>query len=171
VVTFEDDLAAEGEPEAEFIPGIARRMPHKTVAAGVLIRDPDDRVLFVIPNYKPYLDIPGGIVEAGEPPSRAARREVAEEIGLELNIGRLLVVDWSPGRGVWSDQIQFVFDGGVVAPRVEIRPAADELTGFRWLAPEQAKNDLRPSLYRRITLALKATKAGHTIHAEFGRTI
>jgi ADP-ribose pyrophosphatase YjhB (NUDIX family) len=171
VVTFEDDLAAEGEPEAEFIPGIAKRMPHKTVAAGVLIRDSDDRVLFVVPNYKPYLDIPGGIVEAGEPPSEAARREVAEEVGLELSVGRLLVVDWSPGRGVWSDQIQFVFDGGVMEPGVEIRPAADELTGFRWLRPEEAENELRPSLYRRIALAMDATNAGHTIHAEFGHRL
>jgi ADP-ribose pyrophosphatase YjhB (NUDIX family) len=168
-VTFEDDLAAEGEPEAEFIPGIAERMPHKTVAAGVLIRDPDDRILFVIPNYKPYLDIPGGIVEAGEPPSQAARREVAEEVGLDLAIGRLLVVDWSPGRGVWSDQVQFVFDGGVVEPGVTIRLAPDELAGLRWLTVEQARPELRPSLYRRIALAVEAADGDAPIHAEFGR--
>jgi hypothetical protein len=36
---LDDDLLAEGEPEKEFIPGIAAKMPRKRVAAGALIRD------------------------------------------------------------------------------------------------------------------------------------
>lgn len=165
------DIALEGEPEPEFHPGIARRMAHKTVAAGALIRDPAGRILFVVPNYKPFLDIPGGIVEAGEPPSAACAREVAEEVGLDLRIGRLLVVDWTPGRGPWSDQVQFVFDGGVLDPAAVIRPAADELTGFRWATPAEAAAQLRPSMYRRLSLALTAVETGRTLHAEFGRLL
>ena len=157
---------AEGPPEAEFHPGIARRMAHKTVAAGALIRDPADRILFVVPNYKPYLDLPGGIVEPGEPPSAACRREVLEELGLDLPTGRLLVVDWTPGRGPWSDQVQFVFDGGVLDPALGLQPAADELTGIQWL-PLAAAN-IRASLHRRLSLALTALTTGTPIHAEMG---
>jgi ADP-ribose pyrophosphatase YjhB (NUDIX family) len=171
---FSADLELDGEPEREFHPGIARRMAHKTVAAGALIRDPAGRVLFVVPNYKPFLDIPGGIVESGEAPSAACAREVGEELGLELPVGRLLVVDWTPGRGPWSDQVQFVFDGGVLDPdddAVTIRPAADELTGFRWATLDEARGELRASVFRRLGHALTAAASGRTLHAEFGHLL
>ncbi|MFB9177130.1 NUDIX domain-containing protein [Dactylosporangium sucinum] len=166
---FSDDFALEGEPEREFHPGIAGRMAHKTVASGALIRDPDGRILFVVPNYKPYLDLPGGIVETGEPPSLGCRREVREEVGLDLPIHRLLVVDWTPGRGPWSDQVQFVFDGGVIPAGTPLRPQDDELTGVRWEYLESA--DVRPSLRRRLELAMRAVETGATLHAEFGHLL
>jgi len=165
------DFALDGDPEREFHPGIAKRMAHKTVAAGALIRDSADRILFVVPNYKPFLDLPGGIVEPGEPPSAACAREVREELGLDLRIGRLLVVDWTPGRGPWSDQVQFVFDGGVLAPSTALRPAADELTAARWLPLPDAAGDLRASMLRRLTLAMTAVASGATLHAEFGHLL
>ncbi|MFG2043348.1 NUDIX domain-containing protein [Dactylosporangium sp. NPDC048998] len=168
---FSADFELDGEPEREFHAGVARRMAHKTVASGALIRDPGGRVLFVVPNYKPFLDIPGGIVETGEPPSAACAREVGEELGLDLAVGRLLVVDWTPGRGPWSDQVQFVFDGGVLDPSVAIHPAGDELTGFRWATLADAGPDLRPSVYRRLELALTAVSSGATLHAEFGHLL
>ncbi|WP_432981515.1 NUDIX domain-containing protein [Dactylosporangium sp. CA-233914] len=166
---FSADFELDGEPEREFHAGAARRMAHKTVAGGAIVRDPAGRMLFVVPNYKPFLDIPGGIVETGESPSAACAREVFEEIGLHLPVGRLLLVDWTPGRGPWSDQVQFVFDGGVLDPdEAEIRPAENELTGFRWSFLDDARTDLRPSMFRRLTLASKAISAGQTLHAEFG---
>ncbi|MET7394534.1 NUDIX hydrolase [Dactylosporangium sp. NPDC005572] len=166
---FSNDVALEGEPEREFHPGIARRMAHKTVASGALIRDPDGRILFVVPNYKPHLDLPGGIVETGEAPSTGCRREVREEVGLDLPIDRLLVVDWTPGRGPWSDQVQFVFDGGVIPADTPLRPQESELTDVRWAHLMEA--DLRPSLRRRIELALRAVETDRTLHAEFGHLL
>ena len=168
---FSADFELDGEPEREFHAGVAKRMAHKTVAAGALIRDPTGRILFVVPNYKPYLDIPGGIVEPGEPPSAACAREVAEEIGLTRPVGRLLVVDWTPGRGPWSDQIQFIFDGGTLTDATSVRPAADELTGFRWATLSDARADLRASVYRRLALASKALETGRQLHAEFGHLL
>jgi ADP-ribose pyrophosphatase YjhB (NUDIX family) len=168
---FAADFDLDGPVEPEFHAGVAARMAHKTVASGALIRDPDGRILFVVPNYKPFLDIPGGIVEPGEPPSAACVREAAEEIGLRLSVGRLLVVDWTPGRGPWSDQVQFVFDGGVLESGSAIRPAENELTGFRWATLEEARPDLRPSQFRRLTLASRAIIAGQTLHAEFGHLL
>lgn len=46
----------------------------KRVAADVLIRDASGRVLLVNPTYKPGWDLPGGMVEANEPPHAAAIR-------------------------------------------------------------------------------------------------
>ena len=73
-------------------------MAKPRVAAGALFFDEQDNVLLVKPTYKDGWDIPGGYVEPGETPIEACQREVKEELGLELPVRRLLVVDWAPSR-------------------------------------------------------------------------
>ncbi|WP_336161040.1 NUDIX hydrolase [Amycolatopsis sp. VC5-11] len=170
---FARDLRDEGEPEAEFNPGIAERFPRKNAAAGALVRDERGRILFVCPTYKPFLEIPGGLVEDGESPLAACRREVREELGIDVPLGRLLVVDWLPAHGVWRDSLQFVFDGGVLSREQigAIRLAADEVSRFEFLDLEAAQTQLRPSKARRIALAHQAFLAGETVYGEFGRRL
>lgn len=171
-VTLADDLSAEGEPEREFNPGIAQRLPRKRVAGGALIRDRAGRILFVVPGYKPFLDIPGGIADADESPLAACRREVREEIGLDLPISRLLVVDWMPTHGIWPDGLMFIFDGGQLDDdqAEALKPTDDELTGLRFLTYEEAVGQLRPSMARRVGSALHALTEGQPRYAEFGRS-
>ncbi len=168
---FELDLRDEGEPEAEFNPGIASRLPRKNVAAGALIRDEEGRVLFLSPTYKPFLEIPGGLTEDDESPLAACRREVREEVGLDLSIGRMLLVDWMPTHGVWRDSIQIIFDGGVLTTEQAktITPAANEVSRVEFLPVYTAKDRLRPSMARRVELAHRALNE-ETIYAEFGRS-
>jgi ADP-ribose pyrophosphatase YjhB (NUDIX family) len=64
-------------------------LPGKRIGAGLICRDDQGRVLLVRPTYKPTWEIPGGVVEAGESPAATVAREVAEELGLELGVGRL----------------------------------------------------------------------------------
>ncbi|WP_202878516.1 NUDIX domain-containing protein [Kribbella jejuensis] len=164
----QDDLIADGEPEKEFHAGIAARMPRKTAAGGALIRDPAGRILFLEPTYKPTLDIPGGIVEYDESPYDACRREVQEEIGLDLPIGRLLVVDWVPAQGPWSDALAFIFDGGVLdSPTLTLDPT--EARAHHFLTLDEAASRLRPSMTRRLTLAQHSLTTGHPTYADFGR--
>src|SRR3954447_26147436 len=92
-------------------PGDARPSAAPKVAAGALFVDEQDRVMLVRPTYKPYWDVPGGYVEEGESPLQACVREVAEELGLRVEITRLLAVDWAP-RPEEGDKMLFVFDGG-----------------------------------------------------------
>ncbi|SDG47479.1 ADP-ribose pyrophosphatase YjhB, NUDIX family [Lentzea fradiae] len=164
--TFAADVLDEGPAEIEFEPGVASRRPVKTSAAGALVRDSAGRVLFVVPVYKPVLDIPGGMTEDDESPKAAALREIREELGLDVRLGRLLVVDWTPRNGVWRDCHQFVFDGGVVDGAVACDP---ELRGVEYLTLDDARPRIYPSLHRRLTLAVTALESGTTRYAEFGR--
>jgi ADP-ribose pyrophosphatase YjhB (NUDIX family) len=170
-VSLTDDLREEGEPEREFHPGVAARMARKRIAAGALIRDSLGRILFVVPNYRPWLDIPGGVVETDEPPKAACRREVAEEIGLDLTVGRLLVIDWVPAQGVWGDALNLIFDGGVIDSATINRTKAqdDELDGLALLSLDEASLRLRPSQTRRLAAALEALDQPAPRYLEFGR--
>lgn len=171
-MSFAEDLLADGEPEKEYQPGIAARQARKRVAAGAVIHDRSGRMLFVIPNYKPGLEIPGGMAEEDESPAAACRREVREELGLELDPGALLVVDWLPAQGVWLDGLMFLFDGGVIdddaVPGVTAKDP--ELDGTVFLHLAEAAPRLRPSMVRRLTTALDALRAGRPHYAEFGRS-
>ncbi|MGZ4752474.1 MAG: NUDIX domain-containing protein [Oryzihumus sp.] len=69
------------------------------VGAGALITNPSHEVLLVKPTDKDAWEISGGLVEAGESPRAAATRELREELGLDVTVGRLLAVDWdAPGQ-------------------------------------------------------------------------
>ena len=166
-----DDLSAEGEPEKEFNPGIAERLPRKRTAAGTLVRDDYGRILFLVPTYKPQYEIPGGIVEEDESPLLACQREVCEEIGLSLKVGRLLVVDWVPRHGVWGDALMFIFDGGVLTPHQieEIKPSAEEVSDVKFLELRAASDHLRPSMKRRLAEAVEAAGEESPRYLEFGR--
>ncbi|WP_436777835.1 NUDIX domain-containing protein [Yinghuangia sp. YIM S09857] len=171
-MTLEDDLRADGEPEKEFHPGVAQRMPRKRTAGGALLRNSRGEVLFVVPIYKPTLDIPGGVTDVDESPRTACQREIREELGIDLPLGRLLVVDWLPPQGVWGDGLMFIFDGGVISEDIEATAAlpADELSGVRFLPLDKAADQMRPSFVRRLRHALEAVEDGSTRYLDFGRT-
>ncbi|MGK5681165.1 NUDIX domain-containing protein [Actinoplanes sp. URMC 104] len=144
-------------------------LPRKLVGAGALITDAAGRLLLVEPTYKDSWEIPGGVVEAGEAPRAAVRRELTEELGLDLPVGGLLVIDWVevPER---PDGLMLVFDGGVLAPEQEARITlpADELRSWRWCTEAEAADRLIPRLARRMIAAAQARAAAATVYLENG---
>ena len=87
-------------------------LPRKRAIAQMLVRDEDGRVLVCRLTYKNDWDLPGGVVEVNESPQEAVSREVEEELGLDLDAGRLLLTDWLPPWSGWDDALCLVFDGG-----------------------------------------------------------
>lgn len=144
------------------------KQARKRVAADVLLRDPSGRVLLVNPTYKPGWDLPGGMAEANEPPERAVRRELREELGRDVDVRGLLVVDWVPPHGPWDDQIAFIFDGGTFDASEELRPHDEELSEARFVTLDKARELVGARLRNRLVAAVRALEEGRPMYLHDG---
>ncbi|WP_372350193.1 NUDIX domain-containing protein [Streptomyces sp. KL116D] len=146
------------------------KMAHPRMAAGALFFDATGRILMVEPTYKDYWDIPGGYVETGESPLQAAVREVREELGISVPLGRLLAVDWAPSDGE-GDKVLYLFDGGQLPPETlgRITLQGDELKSYAFLSSVEISERSIPRLARRITAARDARAGSDTAYLEHGQ--
>ena len=146
-------------------------MPRKRVSGGVFLRKESGEILVVVPTYKPGWEIPGGLCEENEGPLEACMREVREELGLDIRLGRLLVVDWVPRHGVWMDAVHFIFDGGIVTDDhlKSFQLQAEEIKAVKLAHLHEVEQNVRPSMARRLASAATALVTGETVYLEFGR--
>ena len=153
-------------PPDVYVASLAR----KRMAAGVLCRDGAGRVLLVDPVYRDTWDLPGGAVEAEESPHAACRREVAEELGLDRPVGRVLAVDWVPSRPERPEGLILVYDGSVLTSEDvgAIVVPEGELAGFAFVHPSQVAGRVTPLVARRIAACLDALAAGTVASLENG---
>jgi 8-oxo-dGTP diphosphatase len=153
-------------PPDVYIASLAR----KRMAAGALCRDRAGRVLLVDPVYRDTWDLPGGAVEAEESPHAACSREVAEELGLDRLVGRVLAVDWVPSRPERPEGLIVVYDCGVfTASDIKaIRVQDGELAGFAFVDPAQVGKLVTQLVARRIAACLDALAAGTVASLEGG---
>jgi 8-oxo-dGTP diphosphatase len=157
--------AGDGEVAQPFV------LPRIPASAGALIFDDVGRILIVNPTYKAHWTIPGGIMEAdGETPWEACRREVREEIGVDVTQVRLVVVDFLRPKTSEPGGMRFLFDCGVLSDdtlgRIELQ--AEELSEHLLAAPARALELLSGPLRRRVGAALGATDC---LYLEDGRLV
>lgn len=136
------------------------------VAAGVVFLDGQSRVLMVRPTYKEYWDIPGGYVEPGESPYDAAVREVREELGLEVNVGRMLVVDWAPSQSE-GDKLLFLFRAPELSANTVFHFEDGEIAEVRYVHPDDLADFTIERLVRRLRVAVEATVPQYLEHGRF----
>lgn len=142
-----------------------RRLPHKRMAAGVLLRYADEIVL-VEPTYKDAWEIPGGVVEADESPWVAAERELKEELGLVRQNMPVLVVDYVPRTpdGV-PEGLLWIFDGGSLSEseREHLGSANEnEIRSVQLLSVDEARQRTSEPLALRLRVAFDAALAAQT---------
>lgn len=110
--------------------------------AGAVVRDEAGRLLLVRRAHEPsrgLWSLPGGRIEAGESAAAAAAREVREETGLDVSVGRLLQTVELAGGYVVHDFAATVIGGELCA--------GDDASDVRWCTDDEvAAMPLSPGL-------------------------
>ncbi|MCX4768657.1 NUDIX domain protein [Streptomyces sp. ADI92-24] len=138
-------------------------LPKVLAGAACIFRDAEGRLLLVEPNYRDDWALPGGTIESaeGETPRQAARRESAEEIGLDVAPGRLLAVDWARGTAR-PPIVAYVYDGGVLDEEQlkAVRVQEDELLSWKLVDRAELGSHLPERLGLRVQAALDVLDSG-----------
>lgn len=122
------------------LPVAARRRVVRTIAPGFtvgaicVIEREDGHVLLVRQSYRRSWGIPGGLLKRGELPEDAARREVLEEVGLDVRlVGEPAVVVDAPAQRV---DLVFRARPAKGADPLQVSPQSPEIVEVRWFRSE-----------------------------------
>ncbi len=137
-----------------------------SIAAAGIIKRADGKALFIRRAKDPgkgMLAMPGGFVDFGETAEEAMRREIREEVGVELEGIRFLcsAVNHYAYKEVTYQVLDFFFTATVVEPAKAT--ALDDVESVLWLDPKELKpEDLAfPSMRQALTEFLKSGRAGY----------
>lgn len=123
--------------------------PRFAVTAGGVITDAHGRVLLLKHRFRPGAGwgMPGGFVETGEQPEEALRRELREEIGLELEKLELLTT-----RAFQKPrQVEIVFMGQAIGDPDRL---SFEIQKAEWFSPDEFPKELPKDQAQLIRRAL-----------------
>ena len=113
------------------------------LAAAVVVRDADGRVLLVRHSYgKERWSLPGGAVDEGESPAEAAVREAREEAGVEVELDHLIGVYYLRSR---KDGVRFMFSARIVSGEPSAADA-EEIAEFGWFDPDDLPEPTTPTM-------------------------
>jgi ADP-ribose pyrophosphatase YjhB (NUDIX family) len=137
------------------LPGFGRRrlvrlgQKRFTVTAGAVIFDEGSRILLLDHVFRPDggWGIPGGFLSKREQPEAALRRELREEIGIEVEQVEMLFVRTLPRTG----QIEIYFRAKAIG---EPRPCSFEIRSAAWFPLDDLPPDLSNDQRRLIERAL-----------------
>lgn len=122
-----------------------------TVTAGAVVADDAGRVLLLQHRFRSGSGwgIPGGFLQSSEQPEAAIRRELREEIGLEVDQLEIAFVR-SLDR---YNQIEIIFR---CSPKTSFQPQGREIARAEWFAPnafpQTLSNDQRALIERALNL-------------------
>jgi ADP-ribose pyrophosphatase YjhB (NUDIX family) len=130
------------------------------LAVAAILLGPDDRALFIRRAKDPArgkLAVPGGFVDIGETAEAALRREIKEEVNLE--VGPLEFLCSAPNEYLYAGVNYPVLDLAFVCRAVSITPIAalDGVESFCWLNP--AEVDSAQIAFPSIRAAVRAYNA------------
>ncbi|WP_133743661.1 NUDIX domain-containing protein [Actinorugispora endophytica] len=147
------------DTELEFF----QSLPRTRGAATALLCDDTGRVLLVKPTYRSGWGLPGGVIEMGESPLQACRRECVEELGFAPVLRGLVGVDWLPGQLSPDGRpaTVFVFAGTLARGQFDaVRLPPDELSAARLVESGRLAEFLPERQARRITAFLDPAGGG-----------
>lgn len=111
------------------------RKPHIVTSVVAVIVDDADRVVLTRRAVRPFLDqwvMPGGKIGLGEPMKTALRREVREEVGIDVVVGKLLDTYEHVTPGADNDHHVILYFR-CRPSRAELTPNPSEVAEARWV--------------------------------------
>ena len=141
-------------------------IPKKSSAIGVLLFGESGKVLIVKPHYKDHWTIPGGVIEGNESPIQAAVREVREEVGLDIQVERLLCLHYLQH---WVGDKKYDSYKFCALARIEDsghHKMDGEIEDSKWVTPAEAKKILGGSSVNLVKNGLKAIDDGTVVYFE-----
>ena len=120
---------------------------HIVTSVVAVIIDTDDRVLLTKRNVPPFQGewvMPGGKIDLGEPIVAALKREVREEVGLEVEVGELIDIfeHVTPGE----DNYHFIIIYYRCTPLYcDVTHNHDEVAEARWVAADELEQYKMPA--------------------------
>lgn len=138
-------------------------LPYKVVAASVICRDGEGRLLVVHDTFKQQWTLPGGVVDADEDPRSGAVREAWEEAGVRVDAGKVVGVF----SASWPDRVILVYEARPVAGAVHrMAPVhAHEIGEVAWWPLDEALRRLAPQVAEQVRTALE--RPGSTLRQGF----
>ncbi len=133
-------------------------------ASAVIFLNDQNEILFLEPTANRPWTLPGGSVELGESPRSAAEREILEELGFEISINQILVIDYFPHK----DSFMFIFFGGQLTSKqiAALKLQDTEIVGFQFSKLDLMVDLIPQDLYSRLQYALKALDENSTLYIE-----
>jgi 8-oxo-dGTP diphosphatase len=148
----------------EFLGAVWRRLPgfmrrrlvrtgqrRFTATAGAMIFDDQDRILLLEHVFRPDggWGIPGGFLNKGEQPEAALRRELREEIGIEVENVEMLFARTLPK----TRQIEIYFRATAIG---QPEPCSFEIRKAGWFSIDDLPPELSKDQRRLIQRALRS---------------
>ncbi|GAB3579335.1 NUDIX hydrolase [Amycolatopsis endophytica] len=100
----------------------------------LVVVEVDERVLLVFDRRRERWELPGGMIEPGETPHRAAVRELAEETGIVVSGLRFAAVAGFVLRDPVRREYAAVYRAGF-AVEPSVTPQEDEVSAIAWWHP------------------------------------
>ncbi|MEO1257099.1 MAG: NUDIX hydrolase, partial [Bacteroidota bacterium] len=105
-----------------------------------------------------------------ESPKTACEREVLEEIGLNVSVKGLLIVDYNsyPRESQKTESLMFIFDGGILSDDKlsSINVNEDEIKGYEFFSVDKLPKEMNHSLRNRVIQAIKQKDYKCSIYLE-----
>ena len=149
------------------------RLARKRVSVGVMIFH-EGKLLIVEPTYEPHFLMPGGGVDELETPHAAAIRECKEELGLDIEIVRLVGVDHTLYPEAYrADCLHFFFLAKDLtkAQAQAIHLQKEELKSLKWATRDEASKLLGRRIKLRMEASMDAIAKNTTFYSENGKVI
>ena len=131
-------------------------MNDKTICAvkGVIVRNGKILVMKQEFDWGTFYDLPGGRVERGRPPEEHLKTELKEELGLQVDVGKVLGVSWYLRHTDGDHIVCILYECKPKRYDIDLtkNPCETEnITKVMWVTPEEFMKLDPKSLFLRTT--------------------